>query len=276
MKNTYTLLVVFLSRCCLHPDAILVAFPSLLLVAYTGMLAARLPHWNPARRLFQHMAVWAPCSVSASACSVSTLPCSVHCHASSSTSGRSTAIPPRQSLDTARPRSSQRAAKEQRPMFGSANTQLLRSAATKCTSSSSDSEKSAPATKMLFKPKSAFCRMCGGGMTHKHPDGDKSLRYVCTACGYVDYFNPKIVCGCIVEHEGQVRPSPPCIDCHSAIVQLSLSHGLSEQLLHDCCNVLYGLACPCPWPTYMAVKTKSRNVNMPVAWIFCCGFMSVW
>ena len=36
------------------------------------------------------------------------------------------------------------------------------------------------------------------------PEGDKEWRHVCNACGYIDYFNPKLVVGCIIEHEGKI------------------------------------------------------------------------
>eukprot|EP00775_Hariotina_reticulata_P005531 gene5531-5767_t len=56
--------------------------------------------------------------------------------------------------------------------------------------------------------------MCGGGMQLVQPDGDKEWRHVCDACGYIDYFNPKMVVGCIVEHAGKIllcrRGIDPC------------------------------------------------------------------
>lgn len=46
------------------------------------------------------------------------------------------------------------------------------------------------------------------------PQGDKEWRHVCTQCEYVDYFNPKMVVGCIVQHEGKIllckRAIEPC------------------------------------------------------------------
>jgi ADP-ribose pyrophosphatase YjhB (NUDIX family) len=36
------------------------------------------------------------------------------------------------------------------------------------------------------------------------PDGDTLERAVCTSCGFVDYQNPKVVAGAVVEHGGQV------------------------------------------------------------------------
>lgn len=36
--------------------------------------------------------------------------------------------------------------------------------------------------------------------------GDRELRHICSSpsCGFVDYSNPKMVVGCIVEHQGKI------------------------------------------------------------------------
>lgn len=51
-------------------------------------------------------------------------------------------------------------------------------------------------------------------MSLKSPAGQKELRHICSNCGYIDYFNPKMVVGCIVEHEGKIllcrRAIEPC------------------------------------------------------------------
>ncbi|WIA09455.1 hypothetical protein OEZ86_012036 [Tetradesmus obliquus] len=61
---------------------------------------------------------------------------------------------------------------------------------------------------------SKFCRMCGGSMAIIQPEGDKEWRHVCNSCGYIDYFNPRMVVGCVVEHEGKIllckRAIEPC------------------------------------------------------------------
>jgi ADP-ribose pyrophosphatase YjhB (NUDIX family) len=36
------------------------------------------------------------------------------------------------------------------------------------------------------------------------PEGDHLPRHVCTGCGRVHYNNPKIVAGCVPEHEGRI------------------------------------------------------------------------
>lgn len=49
-----------------------------------------------------------------------------------------------------------------------------------------------------------YCSACGQPVTSAIPDGDNRLRAVCTSCGTVHYQNPKIVAGCVPEHEGQI------------------------------------------------------------------------
>jgi ADP-ribose pyrophosphatase YjhB (NUDIX family) len=49
-----------------------------------------------------------------------------------------------------------------------------------------------------------FCSHCGQPVSQLVPEGDHRLRYVCTGCGQVHYQNPKIVAGCVPEHEGRI------------------------------------------------------------------------
>jgi len=41
-------------------------------------------------------------------------------------------------------------------------------------------------------------------VTIRVPDGDHRPRHVCTGCGAVHYQNPKIVAGCVPEHDGRI------------------------------------------------------------------------
>ncbi|KAJ6839427.1 nudix hydrolase 23, chloroplastic [Iris pallida] len=63
------------------------------------------------------------------------------------------------------------------------------------------------------KPKVSFCQSCGGLTKQAVPDGEEKMRAVCTLCGRIHYENPKMVVGCIVEHDGKVllckRKIPP-------------------------------------------------------------------
>src|SRR3982751_1410890 len=49
-----------------------------------------------------------------------------------------------------------------------------------------------------------FCSQCGHPVTLETPLGDHLPRYVCKACGIVHYQNPKLVVGCVPEHEGRI------------------------------------------------------------------------
>ncbi|MBS0379829.1 MAG: NUDIX hydrolase [Proteobacteria bacterium] len=49
-----------------------------------------------------------------------------------------------------------------------------------------------------------FCSNCGAQVTLRVPEGDHLPRYVCASCGTVHYQNPKIVVGCVPEHQGRI------------------------------------------------------------------------
>jgi ADP-ribose pyrophosphatase YjhB (NUDIX family) len=49
-----------------------------------------------------------------------------------------------------------------------------------------------------------FCSHCGQPVTLEIPAGDHMPRHVCRACGLIHYQNPKIVVGCVPEHEGRI------------------------------------------------------------------------
>lgn len=59
-----------------------------------------------------------------------------------------------------------------------------------------------------------FCKRCGAAMQLAVPPGEDDLRHVCGGCAFVDYHNPKMVVGCVIEHEGKVllckRALEPC------------------------------------------------------------------
>jgi len=49
-----------------------------------------------------------------------------------------------------------------------------------------------------------FCSQCGAPVQLRVPDGDHLPRYVCEACGTIHYQNPRLVVGCVPEHEGSI------------------------------------------------------------------------
>ncbi|CAK0784711.1 hypothetical protein CVIRNUC_007915 [Coccomyxa viridis] len=78
-----------------------------------------------------------------------------------------------------------------------------------------DSTGSTASTSQAAVPQlSNFCRKCGGKIIMRQPPNENEVRHVCETCGFIDYYNPKLVVGCIVEHEGKVllcrRAIQPC------------------------------------------------------------------
>jgi ADP-ribose pyrophosphatase YjhB (NUDIX family) len=49
-----------------------------------------------------------------------------------------------------------------------------------------------------------FCSQCAAAVRFVIPEGDHLPRYVCEACGAIHYENPKLVVGCVPEHEGRI------------------------------------------------------------------------
>ena len=49
-----------------------------------------------------------------------------------------------------------------------------------------------------------FCFSCGALVTHKIPDGDNRLRYVCESCGEIHYQNPKVIAGILPTYKSKV------------------------------------------------------------------------
>ncbi|MDR2188643.1 MAG: NUDIX hydrolase [Azonexus sp.] len=49
-----------------------------------------------------------------------------------------------------------------------------------------------------------YCPRCGASVSFLIPAGDNLPRHVCPACAYIQYQNPRLVVGCVVEHEGRI------------------------------------------------------------------------
>jgi ADP-ribose pyrophosphatase YjhB (NUDIX family) len=49
-----------------------------------------------------------------------------------------------------------------------------------------------------------FCCYCGQATTFGMPAGDTRERRLCPACGVVHYENPRVVVGCVPEHDGRI------------------------------------------------------------------------
>lgn len=46
-----------------------------------------------------------------------------------------------------------------------------------------------------------FCNACGTRVEHRVPAGDHLPRHLCPGCGHIQYFNPRVIVGCIPEWE---------------------------------------------------------------------------
>ena len=49
-----------------------------------------------------------------------------------------------------------------------------------------------------------YCSACGARVTYRIPEGDDRERAICDACAIVHYVNPRIIVGCLPEHEGRL------------------------------------------------------------------------
>jgi ADP-ribose pyrophosphatase YjhB (NUDIX family) len=49
-----------------------------------------------------------------------------------------------------------------------------------------------------------FCSNCGGPLVLRVPPGDQLPRHVCDRCGTIHYRNPKLVVGCVPQHDGRI------------------------------------------------------------------------
>ena len=49
-----------------------------------------------------------------------------------------------------------------------------------------------------------FCSNCGAPLVLRVPPGDQLPRHVCDRCGTIHYRNPKLVVGCVPEHDGRI------------------------------------------------------------------------
>ena len=49
-----------------------------------------------------------------------------------------------------------------------------------------------------------YCSNCGSRVELKIPPGDHLPRFTCGSCGVIHYENPKLVVGCVPEHEGRI------------------------------------------------------------------------
>jgi ADP-ribose pyrophosphatase YjhB (NUDIX family) len=49
-----------------------------------------------------------------------------------------------------------------------------------------------------------YCGECGQPVESRVPEGDNRPRFICGSCGNVHYQNPRLVVGCVPDHEGKI------------------------------------------------------------------------
>ncbi|MBT8444030.1 MAG: NUDIX hydrolase [Gammaproteobacteria bacterium] len=49
-----------------------------------------------------------------------------------------------------------------------------------------------------------YCSQCGQTVALSIPEGDNRPRYVCMSCKTIHYENPRVVAGCVPEHDGRI------------------------------------------------------------------------
>ncbi|KAH9316456.1 hypothetical protein KI387_025083, partial [Taxus chinensis] len=89
-----------------------------------------------------------------------------------------------------------------------------------------------------------FCQSCGGPTKQCIPEGEEKIRAVCTLCGSVYYENPKMVVGCLVEHNNKVllckrkiQPSYGLWTLPAGFLELgeSAAGGAARETLEEAC-----------------------------------------
>jgi len=78
-----------------------------------------------------------------------------------------------------------------------------------------------------------FCSACGYAVSLKTPDQDTIPRYVCDACGVVHYENPKIVVGCVVEHQNKILLCKRAIEPRSGFWTVPAGFMENEETLQE-------------------------------------------
>jgi len=56
----------------------------------------------------------------------------------------------------------------------------------------------------MYKFDTNYCNNCGDKIEKIVPEGDQKLRDVCISCGAIHYKNPKIITGCLIEHDAKI------------------------------------------------------------------------
>ena len=49
-----------------------------------------------------------------------------------------------------------------------------------------------------------FCASCGGAIERRIPAGDDRKRFICGECDEIHYINPRVIVGCLPEHDRKI------------------------------------------------------------------------
>ncbi len=100
-----------------------------------------------------------------------------------------------------------------------------------------------------------YCNHCGEPVLLSIPVGDTRDRHICTACGHIQYQNPKIVCGCIPVWQDRVLLCRRAIEPRKGLWTLpagfmengeTIQHGAARETGEEACaeiteQTLYGI-----------------------------------
>ena len=79
-----------------------------------------------------------------------------------------------------------------------------------------------------------FCSRCGSAaLAWRVPEGDTLPRHVCGHCGAIHYLNPKVVVGCLPEHDGRVLLCRRAIEPRRALWTLPAGFLENGETLED-------------------------------------------
>lgn len=135
-------------------------------------------------------------------------------------------------------------------------------------------ETSAVPTTLAPKPKIRFCQSCGGPTKQDIPDGEEKTRAVCTLCGQIFYENPKMVVGCLVEHDNKVllckrniEPSYGLWTLPAGFLEIgeSAAEGATRETLEEACaeveviSPFAQLDIPLIAQSYILFRAKLKN-----------------
>ncbi|CAL9177790.1 unnamed protein product [Musa hybrid cultivar] len=133
---------------------------------------------------------------------------------------------------------------------------------------------SAVALPAIQMPKICFCHTCGNPTKQVIPDGEKKIRPVCVVCGKIHYQNPKMVVGCLVEHNDKVllckrkiEPSYGLWTLPAGFLEIgeSAAEGAARETLEEACAEVEVLApfaqldIPCIGQSYIIFRARLKT-----------------